>query len=425
MKGGKAMKILFITYDFYPDFDANSLIVNSLSENFILQGNEVHILTLKPSPRIREEELWNNINIHRSSQSYDKLQVSKYFADLKVSLGLKLLTSILINKFKKKEYLHSCWSFHSTKRMKYIINKHDIDIVINVCYPFESCLPILKYLKKYNKTFKWILYMQDPFATQHHYLNKYSKNELMNFQSKVFSMADKIIITPPIAEELKKCESQKFLEKSTALNFPKIIKPIYIAVNDDIQFNSMYINCIYVGKFNKDIRNPMKLFKMFEKLNDDNIRLHIIGENKQSWEEYLSGTDSNIFFHGSRSRNACINAELNADILINLGNNVNNQLPSKILEYISTGKPIFNLYKIKDCTTLEYMKKYPICLNTLEENKDNSENIQELRDFCKRYKYTSIDYNIIKEKYFECTVQNVSNEFMNLFYELIYDKENV
>lgn len=46
-------------------------------------------------------------------------------------------------------------------------------------------------------------------------------------------------------------------------------------------------------------------------------------------------------------------------MLLNIGNSTNNQLPSKVLEYIGTGKPIISIYNIEDDTSNLYLKKYP------------------------------------------------------------------
>ena len=49
------------------------------------------------------------------------------------------------------------------------------------------------------------------------------------------------------------------------------------------------------------------------------------------------------------------------NIVINLGNTVINQIPSKIFELISSGKPIINFYFSKDDPSLKYFAKRPMC----------------------------------------------------------------
>jgi hypothetical protein len=55
-----------------------------------------------------------------------------------------------------------------------------------------------------------------------------------------------------------------------------------------------------------------------------------------------------------------------ADILVNIGNDAPYQLPSKVVEYISMGKPILNVAKIEEDSSREFFKAYPVSLCLLE-----------------------------------------------------------
>lgn len=419
------MKLLFLLYDFYPNFGANSLIINNLSRAFIEEGHEVHILPMNVYTDSDKEDVWNKIHIHRITQSFDKKQVQKYLQKFMIWSAIRLSISIFKDHFNEKEYQKNQWSYFSYKHFISILNQYEIDIVINVCYPFEACLPVINYLKTNKKLFKWIIYMQDPFATNSYYLDKYPKEDLLEFQTKAFQAADKIIVTASIMQEINTDISKISLNKFITLNFPKITRPSQIIATDDIRFSKSFINCVYVGKFNNNTRNPKVLFKLFEEFNDEYVRLHVIGEDREKWKAYLSEPVSNIFFYGTKSKEASMNAELNSNILINLGNSVTNQLPSKLLEYISTGKPIVNLYQMEGCPTLEFLAKYPICFNILESSLDFDKTIKKLRHFFYKYKNTTIKYYYIENKFYDCTVEYVSNKFLNLFNELIKDKEFV
>lgn len=263
--------------------------------------------------------------------------------------------------------------------------------------------------------------MLDPFATNYYYLSKYSRDELLSFQTKVFDQANKIIVTPLIMAELKKIVEEPQLIKYLDLNFPKIVKPYITPSKDDLQFDRHEINCVFVGKFNKETRNPRYLFRLFEGLGQDRIKLHIIGEEREQWSSMLPVTQNNIIFHGMKSKHAALNAELNCNILINIGNSMPNQMPSKLLEYISTGKPIVNLYKLENCPTLTFMRFYPIHFNIYEKHTDYAWTLQRLRHFLRRYRKTNISYHIIRRKFYYCTLDYVSSEFLNLFDELMED----
>jgi glycosyltransferase involved in cell wall biosynthesis len=414
------MKLLFITYDFYPGFGANSLIISTLAQFLVKKGHEVHALPVKFTPDAGEEESWNNIRIHRITQSFDRKQVLKYMRGLKFRKALRLLLAIFKDRFNRREYLKSYWSYFSGRQLSGILKQYGIDLVINVCYPFEACLPVMNYIAREGKRFRWIIYMQDPFAANYYYLNRYPVQELASLQARVFHAADKIIVTKAIWNELEADGDQVSLGKAKILNFPMVKSLDRAASEDGISFSSRYINCVYVGRFNEDTRNPRRLFALFELFRREHIRLHIIGEVRERWMKYLSEASDNIFFYGERTKETAVNAELEANILINLGNSVSNQLPSKLLEYISTGKPIINIYKTEDCPTLEYMARYPLGLNIAEYGLDY-ETISTFRQFCLHFRNRSVNSRYIVRQYQDCTVEYVSNEFLKLCSELVPD----
>jgi|GEM_PF-6624764 hypothetical protein len=413
------MKLMFLLYDFYPNFSANSLIINHLAKAFSENGHEVHILPMTASSDFKSEEKWEQLQIHRITKCFDKKQVVQFIHGCHFVNAVKLAVAIHIDSYQKKEYQKTSWSYYSYKRLRSIIRTCQIDIIINVCYPLEACLPVLKYITHYKKSFQWILYMLDPFATNYYYMSRYPMEDLLNFQSKIFEKADKIIVTSPIMNELKSLNKDTVLDKFQVLNFPKIIRPYISPAVDDIWLDLHYINCIFVGKFNKETRNPLFLFRMFEGLNNERIRLYIIGEERESWSEYLSPMDDHIIFYGTKSREAAVNAQLRANILVNVGNRMNNQLPSKLLEYISMGKPIINFYQRKDCPSLEYMALYPVCLNIYQEPPDDNRILRKLRNFIMHNRRVNISYRYIRNKFYYCTLDYVSSEFLNLFDELM------
>jgi heterodisulfide reductase subunit B len=417
------MKLLFILYDFYPDFGANSLIINNLSQVFIEKGHEVHILPLKAYPDSEPEEEWNNIMLHRITKTCDGKQIRRDLKHLKFISAFRLITSRRKRRFDKKMYFNRCWTYYSTKRLKSILNQYQIDVVVSVCYPFESCLPVMKYLKKNKRSFQWIIYMLDSFATNESYRKQYPKQKLNQFQTKVFHMADKIIVTNSIMNELKTDTAQIPLLKFKILNLPKIEKLYRTTAEDAIEFNRHYINCVYVGKLDDLNRNPDSILHLFEDLKEDCVRLHILGEEEEHWKVYLSQAASNIFFYQTISKEAVRNAQLDANILVNLGNSSGNQLPENLYEYISTGKPIVNLYQFEDCPTLEYLSKYPVHYHIQQSDMDYDKTLRKLRYFCKNYKHTKIKFKYIRKIYYDSTMDYVRSEFLRLCEDVTKEPE--
>jgi hypothetical protein len=59
-----------------------------------------------------------------------------------------------------------------------------------------------------------------------------------------------------------------------------------------------------------------------------------------------------------------------ADLLVNIGNTTSYQLPSKVVEYASTGKPVLNIYKIHNDSSTQFFSSYGACLNVMDDGKD-------------------------------------------------------
>ena len=51
-----------------------------------------------------------------------------------------------------------------------------------------------------------------------------------------------------------------------------------------------------------------------------------------------------------------------ADVLVNLGNRMANQMPSKVYEYLGSGKPILHLAANREDPVLPLLARYPLAL---------------------------------------------------------------
>ncbi len=122
--------------------------------------------------------------------------------------------------------------------------------------------------------------------------------------------------------------------------------------------NNQMVNFLFVGQFYETIRNPHYLLELFSYL-PSNYILHIVGGGcDEELDRYTQILGKRLVRHGWVSKEEA-NAYIDQfDVLINVNNTITNQLPSKLFEYISTGKPIVNLCKSEMCLSRPYMDKY-------------------------------------------------------------------
>lgn len=415
------MKILFVIKNYYPYDDGSSNCVKCIAEELSNLGEDVHILSMKYDFNVLDEENCLNIKIHRILDKYE-VPMSDLINNIKNSNKairfIKKIQVILLKSLRRIEYkFNKDTILHyerkiTTNKIKELNKKYEYDTIISVSQPFFTSVSTYKAIK--NKKTKFVIYQLDPFSNNLELDKKY-KNKRLKIEKKIFNRANKIIATDLIYNENLQGELRSYSNKMSVLKFPLIKEKIKDVATDDIILSKDYINCVFVGHLYKNIREPKYLLELFKNMNSKNIKIIIIGSGMRDMlKEYKNFLGEKLEVYEKISQKAAFNAMINSDILINLGNSIANQMPSKILDYISTGKPIINLYKIDNCPTLEYTKDYELALNIKEGQEINKELISKIEKFCDINKGKYIDFNEIKNKYLECNPRYVSEKFIEI-----------
>ena len=151
------------------------------------------------------------------------------------------------------------------------------------------------------------------------------------------------------------------------------------------------IRLIYAGALYRELRNPEYMLSVVSRI--EGIHLDVYTRHLQCWdilEKYISDKISVFPAANTLRYQEMICNEY--DILLNIGNNCTNQLPSKTLELLSTGKPIVNFYIFKD-VQYEMIEKYPLGINI---GKDDEDAVQKLEKFCYSMKGRQMPFNEVE-----------------------------
>ena len=279
--------------------------------------------------------------------------------------------------------------------------------MLNISFPFDILRVGLKIKKKYPELY-WVIYELDPFTY----------NSILRFQkiafvyrflleSNVFRHSNKILLT----HELMAQYSNNLLNRYK-LKFKDIGIPILKITNNNNNVGEN-IDLIYIGSFYKNIRDPEYMFEVISKLIEinDKICLHIYGPEINSLpNELMTKYNNNIYAHGRVSKEEINKAVLSSNILINIGNSVENQLPSKILEYIGVGKPIINFYSIENDTSNVYLKDYPIACLIFENWDTIQSNVAQSHDFITKNFRSKVDEKILNEIFYNDKLEIVTKK---------------
>lgn len=129
------------------------------------------------------------------------------------------------------------------------------------------------------------------------------------------------------------------------------------------------LRLVFVGTLYRKLRNPAYMLTCFEAListiSHRKLELHIYGAVNDCADTFANCSalvKDSLFVHGLVDRSTVHAAMLDADILINIGNDSAAQLASKVIEYMAVGRPILNLISIDQDTSVQALREYPATL---------------------------------------------------------------
>lgn len=403
------VNILMVTNSLYPNLSANSEIVyrlaDVLSNDF---GCHVSIMGIN-----------NNFFQKDIIDKYDTIvlkSVSEHGSIVnntnnKILRWLKLLVhpaALQYGLLSKRSQIDSILTEYK-RTIENVLDKHQIDCIIGFSEPYV----ILSALAKVQTYIPYISYKLDPWST--HYLrtnDPSAKKEEYLSDTKAAS----IIMTNYVYEATKSQINSDIMPKIKVLELPNILN--YGQVAKGVVFDKTKINCVFAGGLYKNIRNPAYTLKLFESFSNHNIILHIFG-HENNGKSIPDKLPDNIIYHGQVDSTIALSCMSEADILVNIGNTVTNQMPSKVLTYISFGKPILNVIKTNECPSLQYISKYPIGLSILEKDTIDDNDIECAERFCIASYGKQIEYHQIEQLYKSCTPRFVGEELYKIIQECI------
>lgn len=254
------------------------------------------------------------------------------------------------------------------KHIKKICQGYNIDAVVSVSAPFYTA----KALAAYKGREKKIIVMFDPYGE--HYI--FGSKRTRQIERRCLEKADKVFVPSLIAKNYSS-------KKVTGFEFPSINEELYC---DKLPDNKDALQLVYVGSLYSDIRNPDFLFTLLEKISQPKIHLTIVGGlygtlSEEFYKKHDLFIKSHVTFTGAVPKEKAYEYLKNADVLVNIGNLIENQMPSKIFEYISTGKPVLNIAQIENCPTIPYFKLYKNAFNVFAFDANSFSRLDEICKF--------------------------------------------
>ncbi|MBE6887138.1 MAG: glycosyltransferase family 4 protein [Ruminococcaceae bacterium] len=286
------------------------------------------------------------------------------------------------------------------KQIEFVCKKYNIDAAVSLSAPFYTAKGLAKAKIKAKK----IIMMFDPYAK--HYIFKNSRTEKM--EQAAFAAAHHIFVPALLKPHYPQ-------DNVSSVEFPCMIVDDVPAYSTPL-LDKTKTNILFCGSLYSDIRSPEYLYELVKKSQNPDLHITIVGGvyGKFSDEfnaKYADFIKEKVTLVGRVDKDTARRYISEADILVNIGNTVDNMLPSKVLECVSSGKRVLNLCQIENCPSLPYFEKYGNSLALYTKKEIDSTDIEKFSSFVASDKQVSKEE--ILHKFADATPQYVAQQLID------------
>lgn len=420
------MNLLIITSCFYPYGDATSVVVGNMSLALKKMGHNVSVLSFTNNEDGVNLKEWNGIKVLNEyifdfltlHQDVLKLLHSKRnsFYFLYLFLKKKLNRYIKFLSFRKNKLsldldIVSAYNKIIKKTLK--TNKFDLCLV--TLMPHNAVWSIFEVLAKKEVKTDVVVLQYDTYWNNE-FPDMYI-SERQNFE-RFFIDKSLFVMTTPQIFEINKDIFDGYENKVIPSEFPCVVNKYRSAENSESKsICSNKVHCVFLGTLYKEIRPPQKIIEILKHFSNKNIYFDFYGKNQHliSLLDCYESVSNFVLLHGNVSSSDSEKIQKNADILVNIDNTNLTQVPSKIFDYMCTGKRIINFYFSENSPSLPYLKKYPSCFNINVNTKLDKAILEALISFINNTNYRSIPFSEIEVIFKEHTPEYVANQFLDMY----------
>ena len=400
-------KILVVTHQYVPHVSPRTTRWKLIVDDLVNRGHEVTVIT--GTKQLDEEK--NIIYVGNKSSSSVVTQMREKSNNLSESnfikrffyKFLKKIYRIIVKTFAWPDY-SMFWLFSIYRNRKKI--NIDYDLIVSVSLPFSSHIAAYILNKKNKK--KWIMDIGDPYTLKkdapenntilYGYLNKH-------YENKFYSLASKIIFTHEDAMSAHVDYFDIDKEKTFIGNPISNFKEELFSRSLEYNYNSRPINFGYFGVFTKGVRSPKNFMKYFKGTED--IQLHWYVNDDSKNEIIIHNNDLDSIFHPLVDRDEALKLMVGSfHCLVSIGNLNTRQLPSKVIEYISTGKPVIHFCEVENDPVVNIAKDFNN-LFIVSETTNKDKLLSQLSKFYENV--STFNKDLFIEKYTAHSITNILN----------------
>lgn len=340
------MKILIVNYYYAPTVGAHVYRWEQIARYWARQGHSVSVVTSRVAGCPDREQV-NGVEIIRTGLFAKRRSVLQSSVPSQTSL-LQRCKRRLIDGM-RRVYRYFYWPdglWHWMPSLCLILaklRKRDLDLIISYSPTFSAHVGVLLFKRLSRSSgVRWVADYGDPFSlSESMQPNNFRVYRKLNtfVENRVVCAADQVVFT-----NHRTCEA--YAEAYPAANLavvPHLVDfSLFRNAKGNVGVVGGLVNLVYVGGFHKGIREPYVMLRFFDHLCrrfPGHFMLNIYGPSNGF---DFSNCGPFVKYHGSVERAVAVELMVAADCLVNVDNSNCVMAPSKLVEYVATGRPVIN-----------------------------------------------------------------------------------
>lgn len=373
-------RILFVCGEYYPYPSANGVCVTRLQEVLLNRGIVSDVICI--------------------GEPDGKEQISRFGVIRYVSNPFNVNQNIMGRTLNKIKVLRT-WPVKNTDLItKYAAailemrGRFDYDLIISVMRPIEGALACCK-------SGEFILYELDSITNN--FDNLYGIKKLLSYrayriETKIYKKASKIIHLGCHKDFYSNSKYEDVCGKFIYTDIPHLV----LQDKQEKTVKAEGVHIIFTGALVRNRNSPEYAIRLIEGLSSK-MEVQCEFYSRGNCEDMLkekSIEHPDIFRQrGYVSQEELKGAIKNADMFLSIGSHLSSSvtsIPSKVIEYMASGKPIIHILGIND-TAISYLDKYGNAV-VLDENDSYEDNLSELEAFVRSNRDRLIDVEELRKK---------------------------
>lgn len=397
------MKIVFVVDAYFPRYAAVEKCAKNLVDVLLHEGHEVTVIAKRywDSPEDHTRELPEDTVFVSTRLSMARAMVDSRLANTPGAFGWRLAdrACALVN-YAGTLAGRSCAHWSLVDAYRKAIEKLGFvpDQLVPCSSPFEGVVACAEYVKQH-PCVKLTPVIFDQFADsgtlcKTRLTREFKRKANIALEREALE-ASNLVLNVTWEEHVRKYHPD-CLGKLVHIEHPLLVRPKEAPASSNVK-NGVRSRVIFAGSLSAGVRDPSAALEIFCGLEDvAHLDMYVMGPGRDLVQPTSSEHPDAVSLLDAVPASEMAYLLAKADCLLSMGNTTSDQKPSKVVEYMATGKPILHICSIADDPVRGDVASYPLgCV--IEAGEDMVCARETVREFLERTRGEKMAFDEVAE----------------------------